>query len=139
MGGREAGFSEGGALQARCRGRGRGELVAPSSLQSCWTCCLPPPLPGCWGRGRGGHSSLFPSHLSLQQKLQCRERGAERAGEGAAAAGRRGPEFGNLVPGRKGGLGLQPGPERGDRGDATWVLLPYTVGSGLPDSGRKGR
>lgn len=30
-----------------CCGCGRGKLVAPSSLRSCWTCCAPtPPLPG---------------------------------------------------------------------------------------------
>lgn len=51
----DAGFSEGGAGMARCRGRGT--LVAPSSPGSCWTCCAPPLLPGCWG---GGENSLSP-------------------------------------------------------------------------------
>lgn len=43
-GGRNAEFSEGGASgagMARCRGCGRGKLVAPSSLGSCRTCCTP--------------------------------------------------------------------------------------------------
>ena len=50
LGGRHAGLSEGGAGMAGCRGCGRGKLVAPSSLESCWTCC-PPSTSGLLGRG----------------------------------------------------------------------------------------
>ena len=49
---------------ARCRGCGRGKLVAPSSLESCWTCC--PPL-HFRAAGEGDRaaclSSLFPEEV----------------------------------------------------------------------------
>lgn len=83
MRGRNAGFSEGGAGGAGmpgCRGRGRGKLVAPSSLGSCWTCCVPPATSGLLGRGTEQPlSSLFPSHLFRRQKRQRPECRAEPA------------------------------------------------------------
>ena len=74
MGGRDAGFSEGGtggAGMPGCHGRGRGKQVAASSLPSCWTCCAPPSTSGLLWRGTEQPlSSLFPSHLFQRLKRQ---------------------------------------------------------------------
>lgn len=138
MGGLGAGLSlggAGGAGMAGCLGCGRGRLLAPSSLVSCRTCCTPPPLPGCWGGGRGGLSLLPPSsHLF---------RGASRS-----AQRRAGEETGNL-------RGSPPGEERrrwgprcirrgshyepGSWGEAPWTLMSCRgIGTRLLNFGNEG-
>jgi hypothetical protein len=93
VGGLDAQGGAGGAGMARCHSCGRGKLVSPSSLESCWTCC--PPLHfRAAGEGDGASflSSLQPSHLS-----HCRSGSAQSAERSA-----RKPE---LVRGRGCGTG----------------------------------
>lgn len=81
MGGLGAGLSlggAGGAGMAGCLGCGRGRLLAPSSQESCRTCCPPPPLPGCWGGGRGGLSLLPPSNHLFSRRSGSAQRRARK-------------------------------------------------------------
>ena len=129
---------------ARCRGCGRGELVAPSSLESCWTCCPPPLHFRAAGEGDRAAclSSLFPSHLSSGQKLL--RRSAERSApkpepvRGPGLWASRGLEFWNLAPEdprTQGSWFVQRGrpgdPTLRFLGEAEGARLPYTGGSEL--------
>ena len=129
---------------ARSRGCGRGKLVAPSSLESCWTCC--PPVLHFRAAGEGDRAACL---LPLPQppvqwaETAAPERRAERAeacaGEGAGAVGVAGA--GALESRSRGAEAsrLLVCPERGRPGDPTLrslgeaagARLPYTAGSEL--------
>lgn len=154
-GGRDAGFCEGGAGgagMAGCRGSGRGKLVSPSSLGSCWTCC-PPPTSGLLGRG----TEQLLSPPSSPATCPADRKGSAQSAQGSTPKPEtvRGPrprgrreletvfwapggggrlEFGNLAPGRskdadswlvQGGKVGAPTP--GSLSEMTWALLPRTV------------
>lgn len=99
MGGLGAGLSLGGARgagMAGCLGCGRGRLLAPSSLESCRTCCAPS-TSGLLGRGTG--RPLYPPSSQppvSRQKPPCPAQRREEAGDLRGSPpreerGRRGP------------------------------------------------
>lgn len=109
VGGRDAGSREGGAggaRRARCRGRGRGELVTPCSRESRRTCC-PPSTSGCWGGGLGGFAPRSSRPPVSQQKPQSPGRRAALVSGGCGrrgcrrGLGRRGRSW-ESAPGRDG-------------------------------------
>lgn len=116
MGGQGPGLPLGGARGAQmagCLGCRRGRLLTPSSQESCQTCCPPPPLPGCWGRGWGGLPLLPPpGHLFHGRSSSTQHRGS---------TGRRLGTSGDLLPGRNRGVG-DPRRIRRGRHPESWEI-----------------
>lgn len=124
-------------------GQARGSLLPRELLDL----LSPPPLPGCWGGGRGGLSPPSSPATCLIGRSGCAQR-AERSapkpelvrgprlwGGGSWTSESQGLRL--LACSEKGSLGA---PTPGPLGEAAWALLPCTVGSGLrlPGSGKDG-
>lgn len=140
MGGLGAGLSLGGARgagMAGCLGRGRGRLLAPSSLESCRTCCAPS-TSGLLGRGTG--RPLYPPSSQppvSRQKPPCpaQRRGGGWRPPGISSQGGTGASGPQVHPERE----SLRAPRSGFEGEEPWTLLSCRgIGTELQSFGEEG-